>query len=303
MIRRFRMTDAPCQLLQGRLNSRDLVYTRASIGHGNRKLTRVTAACYSMSNGPRQKVLGSFENGWLEALVIVQMRKAATAWEVSSFFASSRGYSQLDELLVAAAAAVGEAGAERLFLRCAAEGAACGPAQRAGFHYAFSEELFVGRLRSTQGTPMHFRPVRESDTHDVFRLQMATAPIAARPAIGLTLREWAASREPSPGRTREYVCDTERGISAWARLDRTNDSTTVEATLHPDLPGLAPMLVEGLARVVGRDSPARWVVPQYQPYVASALSGHGWQSDSTYEVSVKPIARRVRQPSMTPVQA
>lgn len=303
MIRRFRMTDAPCQLLQGRLNSRDLVYTRASIGYGTRKLTRGAAACYSMSNGPGRKVLGSFENGWLEALAIVQTRKAATVWEVSGFFASAKGYSQLDELLLAAASAVGESGAERLFLRCAAEGPACGPAQRAGFHYAFAEELFVGRLRSVQSTPMHFRPIRDSDAHDVFRLQMATAPIASRPAIGLTLREWEASREPSPGRTREYVCDTERGLSAWARLDRTNDSLTVEATLHPDFPGLAPMLVEGVARVIGRDSPARWIVPTYQPYLATALAGLGWQSDSTYEVSIKPVARQVHQPFMTPVQA
>ena len=303
MIRRFRMTDAPCQLLQGRLNSRDLVYTRPSLGHGSQKLTRAAAACYSMSNGPRRKVLGVFENGWLEALVIAQMRKGVTVWEVSRFFSSPKGYPQVDELLVATASAVGEAGAERLFLRCAAEGAASGPAQRAGFNLAFAEELFLGRLRTTQGTPMHFRPVRNSDAHDVFRLQMATAPIAARPAIGLTLREWADSRESSPGRSREYVCDTEHGLSAWARLDTTADSLTVEATLHPDLPGLAPMLVEGLARVVGHQSPARWIVPTYQPYLATALKGRGWQSDSIYEVSVKPVARHVRQPSMTPVQA
>ena len=303
MIRGFRMTDAPCLLLQGRLNSRDLVYTRASLGHGTRKLTRVAAACYSMSNGPRQKVFGSFENGWLESLVVVQTRKAATAWEVGGFFASARGYSQVDELLLAAASALGGSGAERVFLRCAAKGPACGPAQRAGFHYAYSEELFIGRLRTAQGTPMHFRPVRDSDMHDIFRLQMATAPVAARPAIGLTLREWEASRELSPGRTREYVCDTERGLSAWARLDTTSDSITVEATLHPDLPGLAPMLLEGIARIVGRDSPARWIVPMYQPYLATALMGRGWQSDSTYEVSVKPVARQVRQPFMTPIQA
>lgn len=303
MIRRFRMTDAPCQLLQGRLNSRDLVYTRASIGHGDRRLTRITAACYSMSNGSNQKVLGSFENGWLESLVVMQTRKETTAWEVSRFFASPRGYPQADELLVAAAAAVSEAGAERLFLRCAAEGAATGPAQRAGFNYAFSEELYVGRLRSSQGTPMPFRPARSSDAHDIFRLQMATAPVAARPAIGLTLREWIASREFSPGRTREFVCDTEHGLTAWARVDRTSDTLTLEATLHPDLPGLAPMLLDGVARVVGRESPARWIVPAYQPYLATTLVGRGWQRQSTYEVSLKPVARHVRQPSMTPVQA
>lgn len=303
MIRRFRMTDAPCQLLQGRLNSRDLVHTRASIGQGTRKLTRAGAACYSMSNGPGRKVFGAFENGWLESLVVVQTRRDATAWEVTAFFASPKGYPLADELLLAAAAAVGESGGERLFLRCAAEGAACGPAQRAGFHLAFSEELFTGTLRATRRTPMHFRPMKAGDTHDAFRLHMATAPVAARPAIGLTIREWTASRESSQGRTREYVCDTDHGFSAWVRLDLESDHITAEAILHPDVPALAPMLVEGVARLVGRESPARWIVPTYQPYIARALADHGWQSNSTYEVSMKPVARHVRQPSMTPVQA
>ena len=98
------------------------------------------------------------------------------------------------------------------------------------------------------------------------------------------------------------MCDTEHGVSAWARLDRRNDSLLVEAALHPDFPALAPMLVEGVARVARHDS-ARWVVPTYQPYLARALTDQGWRLECTYEVSVKPIARRVRQTSMTPVQA
>ena len=302
MIRAFRMTDAPSLLLQGCPNGRDLVHSRASLGQLERKLNRTTAACIGMSSGPGRKVLGSFEKGWLEALVIVQVRKAASVWEVSGVFASSQGYTRVDDLLLAAASSAGEAGAERVFLRCDTEGPASGPAQRTGFHHAFSEELFTGRLRPTRDTPMHFRPLRERDAHDVFRLQMATAPIDARPAIGLTLNEWMDGKESGPGRSREYVCDTEHGVSAWARLDRTNDSLLVEAALHPDFPALAPMLVEGVARVVRHES-AHWIVPTYQPYLARALANLGWRSQSTYEVSVKPIARRVRQPSMAPVQA
>ncbi len=302
MIRPFRMTDAPCLLLQGGPSSRDLVHTRASLGHGSRKLTRTTAACLGMSGGPGRKVLGSFDQGQVESLVIVQVRKAASAWEVCGFFASTQGYTQVDELLLAAAAAVGSAGAERLYLRSATEGPASGPAQRAGFNHAFSEELFTGRLWPAHDTPMHFRPFRDRDAHDVFRLQIATAPIAARPAVGLTINEWLAGKEPAPGRSREFVCDTEHGVSAWARLDRTGDALLVEAALHPDFPKLAPMLVEGVARVARREH-ARWIVPTYQPYLAQALTDRGWRSESTYEVSVKPIAQRVRQPYMTPVQA
>ncbi|MDE2837978.1 MAG: hypothetical protein OXL97_10810 [Chloroflexota bacterium] len=303
MIRPFRMIDAPCLLLQGCPSSRDLVHARPSLGHGSRKLTRTTAACVGISAGIRRKVLGSFEDGSLEALVIVQVRRAASAWEVCGFFSSAQAYNQVDELLLAAAAAAGEAGAERLFLRCATEGPASAPAQRAGFHRAFSEELFTGTLRTTRDTPMHFRSIRNRDMHDVFRLHMATAPFAARPALGLTINEWMAAREPSPGRTREYVCDTEHGVSAWARVDLVSDSVIVEAALHPDFPTLAPMLVEGVARVAGHASPVRWIVPTYQPYIAQALTNLGWRSESMYEVSVKPIAQRVRQPYMTPVQA
>ena len=303
MIRSFRMTDAPCLLLQGGPSSRDLVHARPSLGHESRRLTRTTAACLGMSSGPRRKVLGSFENGLLEALVIVQVRKSASVWEVFGFFSSAQAYNRVDELLLAAAAAVGEVGAERLFLRCATDGPASGPAQRAGFHHAISEELFTGRLRTTQDTPMHFRPIQSRDAHDVFRLHLATAPVAARPAIGLTVNEWMAAREPSPGRSREFVCDTEHGVSAWARLDLASDSVTVEAALHPDFPTVAPMLVEGVAWVAQRHSPAQWIVPTYQPYLARALTNRGWRSESTYEVSVKPIAQRVRHPFMTPVQA
>ena len=303
MIRPFRMTDAPCLLLQGCPSSRDLVHARPSLGHESRKLTRTAAACVGMSVGPRRRVLGSFEEGSLEALVIVQVRRAASAWEVSGFFSSAQAYNQVDELLLAAAAAAGEAGAERLFLRSATEGPASAPAQRAGFHHAFSEELFTGTLRTTRDTPMHFRPVRNRDLHDVFRLHMATAPVAARPALGLTINEWMAAREPSAGRTREYVCDTEHGVSAWARVDFVSDSVIVEAALHPDFPTLAPMLVEGVARVASHAPPVRWIVPTYQPHIAQALTDRGWRCESVYEVSVKPIAQRVRQPYMTPVQA
>lgn len=303
MIRPFRMTDAPCLLLQGGPSSRDLVHSRASLVHGTRRLSRTTATCTGMFSGPRRRVLGSFENGSLEALVIVQVRKAASAWEVCGVFSSAQAYNRVEDLLLAAAAAVGEAGAERLFLRCASEGPASGPAQRAGFHRAFSEEVFAGRLLVTQDTPMHFRPLQNGDAHDVFRLQMATAPSGARPAIGLTINEWMAAREPSAGRSREFVCDTEHGVSAWARIDVSSDSVIVEAALHPDFPALAPMLVEGVARIAHRESPVRWIVPTYQPYLAHALTKRGWGLESTYEVSIKPIAQRVRQPYMTPVQA
>ena len=303
MIRPYRMTDAICALAQGSPSGRDLAHTRRALGADGRRLSRVEAACYGISGVPGRKMLGAFGRDGLEALIVVQTRRASSAWEIAGFFASSGGFAEMDDLLLAAAAAAGEGGAERVFLRCEAEGPASGPAQRAGFQHAFSEDLFTGRLRATRGESLQFRPVRNSDTHDVFRLQVATAPVTARAAIGLTLNEWLASRESAAGRSREFVCETDRGVSAWARIDRTNDAVIVEALLHPDLPSLAPMLVEGVARAARRHYQAHWLVPDHQSHIAQALTDRGWRQEGVYQVSVKPVARHVRQPQMAPAQA
>lgn len=304
MIRSYRVTDAPRQFLPGRLASRDLIHTRATMGFAPRLLTRMDAARCALPAARMSRSFGAFERGRLEALAMLQARRAPSAWEVAGLFASPIGYVQLDELLTMAAAAVGEMGVERLFLRCEEDSPVMDFSQRAGFRPAFSEELFAGTLDPAGGGAMVLRPFRREDTNEVFRLQVATAPIPARPAIGLTMSEWEASKEDAEGEaTREFVCDTEQGLSAWARLDRGERGLTVEAMLHPDRADLADSLIESVERAAGHGGAARWIVPTSQPRLAKALADRGWRTRGAYAVSLKPVAQHARQPVMTPAQA
>lgn len=305
MIRSYRITDAARQFLSGRLEARDLARPRASLGFPPRLLTRTEAARCALPAARMGRAFGAFERGRLEALAALQARRGASAWEVTGLFASPIGYIELEELLAGAAAAIGELGVERLFLRLEAESPVAGPSQRAGFRVAFSEELLTGTLRPpAEERTMILRPFRREDANEVFRLQVATAPIAARPAIGLTLSEWDASKEDAEGEaTREFVCDTEQGLSAWVRIDRGERGVTVEAMLHPDRADLAEPLIESAALALGRESEARWIVPTHQPHLAKALADRGWRTRAEYAVSLKPVARHARQPAMTPAQA
>ena len=304
MIRSYRVTDAPRQFLPGRLASRDMVRTRAAMGFAPRMLTRMDAARCALPAARMRRSFGAFERGRLEALAVLQARRGASAWEVAGLFASAFGYVQLDELLTMAASAVGEVGVERLFLRCEEESPVMDCSQRAGFRRAFTEELFEGTISPADGGTMILRPLRRGDANQVFRLQVATAPIPARPAIGLTMSEWEASKEDAEGEaTREFVCDTEQGLSAWARLDRGERGLTVEAMLHPDRTDLADALIESVARAAGRGGAARWIVPTSQPRLAKGLADRGWRPRGEYAVLLKPIAQHARQPAMTPAQA
>ena len=147
MIRSYRITDAPRQFLPGRLEARDLAWVRASLGFPPRWLTRTEAARCALPSARMRRAFGAFERGRLDALAALQARRGVSAWEVAGLFASPFGYVELEELLAAAAAAIGELGVERLFLRCEAESPVAGPSQRAGFRVAFSEELLAGTLR------------------------------------------------------------------------------------------------------------------------------------------------------------
>ena len=303
MIRALRLVDIPRQLLSGRLASRDLVYTRGTLGSPNPRLTNLNAARYGMPRARGYKAIGAFEDQRLEALAVLRSRSGPSAWEVARLFASASGYAQLDSLLSAAGAAAASSGAERLLLRSPMEGPAMAPALRAGFQRAFAEELFVGSLVRTHETAMSLRPFNARDTQELFRLHLITAPPTARLAIGMTIGQWSASREESAGATQEFVCDSDRGIGAWVRIDSKGREITLEALLHPDLAPLSQTLIESAARVVGSTTQARWIVPTHQPQMARALTQRNWSAHGSYEIASKPIAIRVHQPAMTPAQA
>ena len=303
MIRGLRLSDIPRQFLPGRLERKDLVCTHVALHAPRARPSYRDLARWAVPASRDHRAVAVLQNGRLEALVMLRARSAPSAWEIAHAFASARGYLELDELIAAGTRTAAAMGAERLFLRSPSDGPACGPAERAGFRRAFSEELFAGLLALTAGAGRGLRPLLPSDLHGVFRLHSAALPTSARSAVGMTLEQWTASREPTAGRAEEFVWETEHGLIAWLRLDRWGSSVTIEAVLHPGHDARAAELIDGAAQLAGADARARWVVPSYEPTLARTLSRRGWRSDGTYEVFVRPVAERVRASAMAPAQA
>lgn len=303
MIRALRLSDLPRQFLLGQLDGKDLVCTHAALRAPRARLSYGDLARWAMPASRDHRAVAVLQGGRIEALVMLRARGAPSAWEVAHLFASAKGYLELDDLIAAGTGAAARMGAERLFLRSPSDGPACGAAERAGFRRAFSEELFTGLLRSAASAPQGIRPLLPSDVHGVFRLHSAALPASARSAVGMTIDQWAASREQAAGRAEEFVWETEQGLIAWLRLDRWGRSVTIEAVLHPAHNERTAELIDSAAQLAGADAQTRWVVPSYEPVLARTLSARGWRSDSTYEVLVRPVAERVRAPAMAPAQA
>ncbi len=303
MIRALRPSDVPRQLLPGRLASKDMASTRETLRSPARSLSPWEFASWAALAFHRRMSLGAFNDGALRAVVFLQAKRALTAWEIARLFSSAQGYAELDDLVTACVRAARRRGADRLFLRSPSTGGACGPAERAGFRKAFTEEVFAGELRSSRATAPQLRRMRASDLHAVFRLHTAAAPPAARVAVGVTFEQWAAARDPAEGKADEFVWDGDRGLTGWLCLDRSRGAAIVEAALHPDCASRAEEFIASAAGIVERETCARWVAPGYEPALARALVSSGWRPDGQYEVYVRQVAQRVEEMSLSPVRA
>ncbi len=303
MIRSFRLSDLPRQLLPGRLATNDLVCTRVSLPWPRHRLSQLELARWAILASRHQKVLTAIDNGRVEGIALVQARHKPSASEVAHLFASARGYAQLDALMLGCVRSAAQSGADRLFLRSPAGGPAAGPAVRLGFQRAFAEELFGGLMPQPRSTDLTLSPLNSADLHGVFRLHAAALPAPARPAIGLTLDQWIAAREEVGGRKEEFVCATGNSTLAWLSINRLSHVTIVEAILHPDHPTLADSLVDETARIISQTLPVRWIVPSHEPALSRALQARGWNSHGTYDVFVRTLAQRAQEPTLVPAQA
>ncbi len=225
MIRSLRLSDIPGQFLPGRLASTDMAATRATLQAQAGRLSQWELARWAAPGAPRRAAIGAFDAGALQALALIRTRRSPTVWEIARLFCSAHGYAELEELM---AACVGEArrrGADRLFLQTPQAGGARGAAERTGFLRAFTREVFAGALRPVPGQELRLRRLRPGDEHALFRLHTASAPPVARAAMGVTLEQWAAAREPAARRAKEFVWDDGHRLAGWLRLDHSRGAT------------------------------------------------------------------------------
>ena len=273
--------------------SRDRPYA-ASIAALSHRRTAFVAA-----DGPR-----------IRAIAAVRPRSAAISWEVSHLYApyADDSDASIVPILETAAASAASSGAERVFLRLVDGSPAITVARLAGFFPSHRETLYRGSPRASEyGRGLldgnsRLRPRAPQDDYALFRLYNATTPVSVRQLSGMTLDQWAASRERAPGRLRELVFDVEADLIGSVRTSAPRLAAAAFAVeLHPDYIALTPDIVDYAVRKLSPANGVICVVPEYAPHLTRPLEDRGFEAQTQLVVLVKSMARRAAE--RAPAQA
>lgn len=195
-----------------------------------------------------------------------------------------------------------------MFLRLVDGSPAITVARRAGFFPSHRETLYRGSPRASEygrgllDANSRLRPRAPQDDYALFRLYNATTPVSVRQLSGMTLDQWAASRERAPGRLRELVFDVEADLIGSVRTSTPRLAAAAFAVeLHPDYIALTPDIVDYAVRQLSRSIGVICVVPEYAPHLTRPLEDRGFEAQTQLVVLVKSMARRVAE--RAPAQA
>ena len=307
MIRQLHLSDLPRQMFPGRLSGYDLACVWETLGAPVHRLTMLEMARYgAMSGSSRSYPLAMVDGLHVKALAVVRPRRGDRSWELSHLYISPSVEETLyGDLLNQSSAHAAQRGAERLFLRVAEESPLQEVARRSGFFPGFTEEVYRRQQVNAGDTAvphLSLRPPYETDQHNLFRLYNACVPASVRSAFGLTREQWSDSQETMTGKTLDYVWERYDELRCWLRIVQLQDEPRLEAMLHPNESAALFLVCEAALRLVAGDR-AMWVVPSYQPALASALRRTGWTATHRYAVLVKPLAKGVEELSTSLVRA
>ena len=249
------------------------------------------------------------DGGRIRALCAARPRSGPQSWEVERLQADSIDEWAIVEMLERTAAACAEGGAERVFLRTDADGDVPSIARAAGFFPRMRETLYAGSVpkdaapRALLDAGARLRKRLPGDDYALFRLYSAATPVSARQLAGMTLEQWAASRERAPGRADERVLETEGGaLAGCVGTRRGLASGSLDMLIHPDYAALTDDMAEaalrplaGLRRVVA-------LAPDHAPRVGAALERLGFVPEAELATLIKSSARTVGRLSAAPAR-
>ena len=229
-------------------------------------------------------------------------RAGPTTWGVEHLVAVPGKEERCCELLEALASYAGEQGAERVFLRLPDEWRLIDLARRSGFVPCTQLLAFTlaGRDALLGILPIQSYRVRlPGDDHSLFGIYCATTPAEVRTGIGLTLQQWLDGQEPGGKRTREFVVEQDGSIRAWIRLVNHRRDVRVKTMVDPKWEQDLRSLVAFVLDQAGSRS-VSWEVPVYQEVLRLTLERVGFQSSTTYQLMVKSLVARVKEPATAP---
>jgi hypothetical protein len=232
----------------------------------------------------------SVHGATIRGLISARRRAKRTAWEVDCLINADDDPSVAHSLLERMAAGTAKEGAERIFLRLAAESPMVEIARGVGFFTYAHETLY--RADEPAPTPDPGLPLRsasKADAFGIYQLYNAVTPASVRAIEGATFREWQAAREPWGGNPSDLVLEEEGIITGWLRLLPGSESR-FSMLIHPQRRDPEAFLETALARLKG-DRPVLCLAPSRGDSLSRLLHRLAFSPVEDYVLMAKRTAR------------
>lgn len=237
----------------------------------------------------------------LEGLAGARQRGSKDAWEIDVLIDTTEDKSSVASLLDSAAMQAGRQGAEKLFVRLAADSPCLDAVAGSGFLTYVAETLYA-RVGLAPGViDETLRPITTSDGYQAFRLYNATTPETVRRCEASTFREWHGMQERRwLRRGVTLVREHEGALDALIRAARLPQGVAIELCLTPDASReMTPLIRKAVSAVGGTNQPIYVLTPSGSAAV-SALEGAGFDHQGEYVSLLRRTTRPVTIPMLLP---
>ena len=257
----------------------------------------------------------SVRGSTLRGLISARRRSSNAAWEIDCLINATGDESVCMSLLDRVSDGAGRGGAEKIFLRLAADSPVVTVAHRAGFVPFVTECVYThrgpvsaeppaesGLAHNGQRSVLSLRRRSRADAYPLFQLYNAAVPEPVRRVEAATFAEWLAAQERRwlARRSSQLVLEGDGHIGGWIRAAADGDIGRFDLLVHPgQLERLEPLVLAALARLSGQGILLA-LVPEYQQPLARLLTRLGFERDGEYAVMAKRTAVIVKAPRLAP---
>ncbi|MBI1885544.1 MAG: hypothetical protein HYS09_04415 [Chloroflexi bacterium] len=239
----------------------------------------------------------SVRGATIRGLVSARKRSKPSAWEVDCLIDADEDKSVCLSLVERMTKGVAREGAERIFVRLAADSPVFEVIRQAGFFPYGRERLYRRDEPAEAETPdlPPLRPRTKEDLVGLYQLYNSVTPANVRGIEGVTLREWQAALEPWGGRPADVVLEDSDSIAAWLRVLADGHKGRFSLLVHPGrLRDTGSLLQAALARLPGR-RPLLCLIPEYEEALATPLKRWGFAPCDEYVMMAKRVLKPVEE--------
>lgn len=248
----------------------------------------------------------SIKGATLRGLASARRRGSKAAWEVDCLIdAAEDDDSVLSSLLERVAADAGRGGAEKIFLRVAADSPIVGAATRCGFTPYMNERLLAAntaRPANGQTSEHQLRRWSRSDAYPTYRLYNCWTPENVRRVEAATFREWQSARERVSTKrgTQQRVLEIDGRLAGWLRTAADGELGRFDLMAEPGDPDILDALIEGAIDRLSEQSALFTLAPLFATTLTRHLADRGFEEQGEFTVLARRTTKTVELPQLAP---